>query len=109
MCRPDLEKKLCPTVRVLKRDYVMTGAMGTGRADGWEHIEGMQVIPCVFYKLPLLLLEYSDHWRAVDAGERKRSYRGMKINADGRQQGFVGPKIIFKPLAKPAEQTVLVL
>lgn len=91
------EHKVTRMFTVAGKNVVMTGAVGTGKATGWESIWGYEIKPLAHYTGTLEPLEYSAHFHQVDLGTRPRCYTGMKVKQGRDWVVFVGQEITYKP------------
>lgn len=78
-CMEIAEGKSIPgTLHHLRKEYIITGSLGTGRG-GYEAFFGCEVVDLNRYIRPLKPLTYSDHYDDVHEGNRERAYTGMLI------------------------------
>lgn len=97
-CQNIVEGQNCSTVRFNNRLFVISSAVGTGTGRGWSYLGAYEVTPVESYVGDLVPLKYQAHFAEVLEGNRKRSYAGMIITADGISVVCLGPEINFYPL-----------
>lgn len=85
--------------------HTVTG--GAAQHGGWLCFSGYRVVYQELYDGELPPLQYSQHWRDVEQGNRARCYNGMLVNYGQKRVVLVGPELIFKPLAVPNLQLTL--
>lgn len=78
-------QKALGTVLYLNKEYVITGAMGNGKATGYEEIYGNRVEDLIVYKGDLKPLKHSEHQQEIDLKRRERGYQGQLIKFGSRQ------------------------
>lgn len=67
------------TVFFNNTEFVISGAIGSGRGTGWAEIEGHAVVDLENYKGDLPALSRSEHFRQCSEGKRKIGYQGQII------------------------------
>lgn len=88
-CGSIAEKETCQTFLWQNKEYVATGAVGTGTGIGWAEIEVYQVEELASYKGDLEPMGYAEHRTAVDLGHRERGYGGQLVKSGKRELVFL--------------------
>ena len=107
--------RISKTVFVNGVEYVTMGSVGNGKGTGVVSVDGYTIndvhtwaIARHFEKRAddIEPMRYREHWNAVNAGLRERSYRGMSVFFHNRNIVLL-EKVTFTASAEKAEQLTM--